>query len=521
MPTEEAVDEEVAIEMLVQKMQSVKIDTLTKYPKNPRVGNLQAIKESITENGFFRPLIVQKSTNYVIGGNHSWQAARELGMTHVPVVYLDVDDQRAAKIVLADNRTNDLATYDADILAEIMKSIDTPIGTGYSQDDYLALVEAIEYHDHGVIEEVIRPSLTIQRPTEEGAAPTAAIKNPIVAGPSATTEDYDRVREQEDQADDEERGTIDTVDAKLQGILQLAQDQVFPSSNYYEIPDLLGGSALLDKLPTPMDTWAGAEATPDDGKTWWLWNYGVASRKGLPYDRAICCFYTYDTYFETWWDEPAFNTTKIINLGITSIVVPDFSFYAEMPTAIQISNTYRAQWLGRYFQEAGLKVIPRLQFSVSDGGKSLDFCMAGIPQNPPILAQSIQNVNDRQEFKQSMDNTKKALEALRPQQWLVYGSSRKTLEHISGIDPVGRGWVQEVVQLDNYAAKRRGVVFDKKEGLAGANQRKAEKNKRERDPHADDDDVADVMAQPTEKTRARRAKNAARQPSQEDPDDME
>lgn len=516
-----ATTDSAAIEMLVQKMQSVPIDKLTKYPKNPRVGNLQAIKESIEENGFFRPLIVQKSTNYVIGGNHSWQAARELGLTHVPVVYLDVDDNRAAKIVLADNRTNDLATYDSDILAEVMKSIDTPVGTGYSEEDYNALVDAIEYHDTAMIEDVIRPSLTIQRPTEEGAAPTAMIKNPITAGPSAGSDDIDRSRQQQLEEEDEERGTIETVDEKLQGVLQLSEDQFFKSSNYYDIPDLAGGDALLDKLPDNLDTWAGMEATPDDGKTHWLWNYGVAARKGLPYDRATLCFYTYDTYFEVWWDEPAFYTTKVINLGIKSVVVPDFSFYADTPAALQIYNTFRAQWLGRFFQEAGLKVIPRLQFSISDGGKSLDFCMAGIPQNPPILAQSIQNVNDREEYKASVDNTTKALEALRPTQWLVYGSSKRALDHITVIDPVGKGWVKEVVQVDNYAAKRRGVVFDKKEGLAGANERKKEKKRRERDPYADSDDFTGTEVQPTEKSKARRAKNAERKASQEDPDDLE
>lgn len=516
MATKTKADTQAAIEMLVQKMQSVPIDSLTKYPKNPRVGNLQAIKESIKENGFFRPLIVQKSTNYVVGGNHSWQAARELGMTRVPVVYLDVDDKRAAKIVLSDNRTNDLATYDTDILAEVMKSIDNPVGTGYSPEDYSALVDAIEFHEHDKIEDVIRPSLTIQRPTEDGAAPTAVIKNPVVAPPTAQ-EREEQGRQTEEEDDDE---MLNGVDANLQGILQLSEGQEFPSNNYYGIPDLAGGVSLLDKLPAGLDTWAGIEATPDDGKAWWLWNYGVAPRKGLPADRAILCFYTYDTYFEGWWEQPAFYTAKVLNMGIKYVVVPDFSFYTDTPTALHIYNTYRAQWMGRYFQEAGLKLIPRLQFSVGDGGKSMDFCMAGIPVNPPVLAQSVQNTNNREENKASIDNTIKALQTLQPTQWLVYGGN-PAVRQIEAIDPVAKGLCDEVVHVYNYAHKRRGVVFDKKEGLAGAQARKKEKKKRERDPFAGEDVNNDIeAAKPTPKSEARKRANKG-QPVPEHDDEFD
>jgi hypothetical protein len=121
---------------------------------------------------------------------------------------------------------------------------------------------------------------------------------------------------------------------------------------------------------------------------------------------------------------------------------------------------YRAQWLGRYFQEAGLKVIPRLQFSIDKdhGEKTLDFCMAGIPKNPPILIQSIQNDNDDNQSR-SIEMTKKCLEALQPDTWVVYGGkpAERVMQKIN---------YPKCKWLPNYVHKRRGVVFDKKEGLA-------------------------------------------------------
>jgi hypothetical protein len=51
-----------------------------------------------------------------------------------------VDDDQAAKIVLADNRLSDLASYSADDLAELLASLDDLAGTGYTADDLARLI---------------------------------------------------------------------------------------------------------------------------------------------------------------------------------------------------------------------------------------------------------------------------------------------------------------------------------------------------------------------------------------------
>jgi DNA modification methylase len=59
-------------------------------------------------------------------------------MTEVPVYWVDVDDATARRIMLADNRTNDLATYDDEVLAELLEAAaadDDLLGTGYDGDD--------------------------------------------------------------------------------------------------------------------------------------------------------------------------------------------------------------------------------------------------------------------------------------------------------------------------------------------------------------------------------------------------
>lgn len=452
---------------LMEKIEKVKLDDLRPYPKNPRVGNVAAIAESLQTNGQFQPIVVQRSTGYILAGNHTWKAAKSLKWKIIDAVYVDVDDESGARIVLAANRTNDLATYDTEILTDILKGLPTPIGTGYDDSAVAALLEGIRDQNTEALQDVIRPPVPLATITDDGSAEYAdSGAPPVIGNPDGS---FGGV-EDDDPADNEDlRDEL----GELQGLLQLKEDVQFKSSNYYGIPDL-NPKALLQTLPDPIDTWGGSDATPDDGVTTWLWNYGVASKKDLPMDRAILCFYTYDTYFESFWDQPAFMVAKVINAGIKIAVVPDFSFYTEMPTATHIFNTYRAQWMGRYFQEAGLQVIPRLQFGIGDGNKTLDFCMSGIPKNPPILAQSIQNANTDEEFKQSVENTKQALAALKPATWLVYGGNpaKRQIEAVNYTDG-------KVVHLYNYAAKRRGVVYDKKEGLAGQKKDKA-RSKRDR-----------------------------------------
>lgn len=119
-----------------QKIETVPIGTLKHHPKNPRKGDVKSITESIEHNGFYGVVVAQKSTGYVLAGNHRMMAAKAAGLDSLPVAYVDVDDATALKILLADNRTNDLATYDTKELAELLADVSNTIGldgTGFDE----------------------------------------------------------------------------------------------------------------------------------------------------------------------------------------------------------------------------------------------------------------------------------------------------------------------------------------------------------------------------------------------------
>lgn len=99
---------------------SVNIDEILPHPKNVRQGDIGAISVSLSAHGQYKPLIVQTSTNFIMAGNHTWAAAKSLGWTKIAVVKLDCDDDRALRILIADNKTSDLAAYDSNGLVELL-----------------------------------------------------------------------------------------------------------------------------------------------------------------------------------------------------------------------------------------------------------------------------------------------------------------------------------------------------------------------------------------------------------------
>ncbi len=126
---------------LLDRIERVPTSSLHLYPGNPRRGHLPSIVASLTENQQYAPLVVQASTRRVLKGNNTLRAARMLAWPEVDIVLVDVDDHQARKILLADNRTSDLASYDDDALLDLLSDLDGDYaGTGWTEPDVAAML---------------------------------------------------------------------------------------------------------------------------------------------------------------------------------------------------------------------------------------------------------------------------------------------------------------------------------------------------------------------------------------------
>lgn len=118
--------------------ETVRIENLHHYYRNPRNGDVESIAESLKEFGQYRTIVANRGThtgrpNEVLAGNHVLLAARALGWLTIEVDWVDYGEDDAAKIVLIDNRSGDLSTYDGDALAALIASVGNLGGTGYTK----------------------------------------------------------------------------------------------------------------------------------------------------------------------------------------------------------------------------------------------------------------------------------------------------------------------------------------------------------------------------------------------------
>lgn len=129
-----------------QRYELAAIDAVRPHPSNPRRGDVAAIARSVAANGFYGAVVAQRATGYILAGNHRWEAAKREGLGQVPVVWLDCSDEEARRILLADNRTNDVAGYDEEALAKLLDELradDGLAGTGWTPADLDALVQSL------------------------------------------------------------------------------------------------------------------------------------------------------------------------------------------------------------------------------------------------------------------------------------------------------------------------------------------------------------------------------------------
>jgi hypothetical protein len=109
----------------------IPIDKIQEHPQNPNKGDTDAIGESISANGWYGACIVQKSTGHILAGNHRYREAKSKGAKEIPVIYRDVDDETAIRILLADNEIARKGVYDPELLTTLLEGLESLDGTGW------------------------------------------------------------------------------------------------------------------------------------------------------------------------------------------------------------------------------------------------------------------------------------------------------------------------------------------------------------------------------------------------------
>jgi len=104
----------------MNRIETVKLDTLVPYWRNPRKNDLavEKVKASIQEYGYQAPIIVDSKLTIIVGHTR-YRALRELGWTEAPVVISDMPAKKAKEYRIIDNRTSEYAEWTDDLSLEL------------------------------------------------------------------------------------------------------------------------------------------------------------------------------------------------------------------------------------------------------------------------------------------------------------------------------------------------------------------------------------------------------------------
>ncbi|MBE6373295.1 MAG: hypothetical protein E7055_14655, partial [Lentisphaerae bacterium] len=107
------------------KVKNMRITDIRPYEKNPRhnEGAVEAVARSIKEFGWQQPIVVDKDMVVIVGHTRLF-AAKQLGLTEVPVVVADhLTPEQVQAYRIADNKTGELSEWDFSLLSLELKDL--------------------------------------------------------------------------------------------------------------------------------------------------------------------------------------------------------------------------------------------------------------------------------------------------------------------------------------------------------------------------------------------------------------
>ena len=109
------------------KIELAAIDTIKPYPNNPRKLSdiaIEKVAKSIKEFGFRQPIVVDKDKVIVVGHTR-YRASKKLGYKQVPITIAEnLTKEQINAYRIADNRTNEEAKWDDELLKTELKELD-------------------------------------------------------------------------------------------------------------------------------------------------------------------------------------------------------------------------------------------------------------------------------------------------------------------------------------------------------------------------------------------------------------
>lgn len=128
-------------------------------------------------------------------------------------------------------------------------------------------------------------------------------------------------------------------------------------------------------------------------------------------------FFIDDYQFNRVWSQPDAYIDRLRRFQ--AVCSPDFSTYTDFPRAVQIYNHYRKHWLGAYWREHGITVIPTISWS---DYSSFDWCFDGEPVGGMVAVSSVGTQNNPVTRELFITGYREMMDRLEPSTVIMYGN---------------------------------------------------------------------------------------------------
>lgn len=313
-----------------------KLSELKTYPKNYRIGDVEAIIRSIRAFGFNSLLRIWKD-NEILAGNHTFLALKSLydlgesapdrivlksGEWLIPCIDLSgLSEEEAKAYLLADNRISDLAGNDDEALVQLLREIEDPDlieATGFSEDEYRDLLNSFESTD---------------------------------TGSDAETDSSTRATDQVHSEEASQNAEAESQDNPKRLKRSDVPDAIFPGDNEWGIPTL-DLSLQAEVVYAPVVKW------------------GTIPRTAIMTGSYHA--YADDYKMQNWWKDPS----QIVNSRCKAAVEPNWSSNVQMPRALVLYDIFRKRYIARVWQTFGVRVFVDLNVE----REFADLILLGVPQ---------------------------------------------------------------------------------------------------------------------------------------------
>jgi len=404
------------------------------HPRRQR----QAYNAFKKEIGWAGAILINEKTGNLLDGHMRVDEAVKNGESQIPCLIGNWDEQQENLILQNLDPLGALAVADKEALASLTEANKKKL-TDLQNDTTRKLAQLTQ--DLKVLSEseesgpLIKQSTPIRKPQEE---------------PS---------KQEEEEKEEEEEFEID-VTYQVPEYNKSLRVEILNSDVFFQSDDdrlvsipLHLPSLLPDMLATPdmvprqvFNRSKTQKHTPD--------TYYCISSVPWPESRqgGVLGFFTEDYRFNNCYDFASNFLEELLEEDWTAVCVPDYSLYDTHPFPMKLWNLYRSRWCGRYWQEAGIHVIPIIQgfYVTQDLNMEMEIIVGSLPRKVPVAACQMRGIGSG--YKTFCNTLNEAVDVLGIESLIIYGGlDRQKVLHGYLTDKA------EIIYLPSFIKSRREV----------------------------------------------------------------